>query len=188
MLSTRFWACRQINGRIHIPLEVDRMSFKKILLIGYAITVVLGAASTVSAAISGERSASETSGPTLDHGKKWATDAQLRRNMSDLRKIVSNGIDPVKSTQADYRILGDRIQTQVAAIVGQCKLAPEADEVFHTFIAEIIAGALILQGQTTQPPHRGLQTIVRALDRYGIYFDQPGWRTIRREPTSRLLQ
>jgi hypothetical protein len=164
------------------------MSFKKILLIGYAITVVLGAASTVSAAISGERSASEPSGATLDHGKKWATDAQLRRNMSDLRKIVSIGIDPVKSTQADYRILGDRIQTQVDAIVGQCKLAPEADEVFHTFIAEIIAGALILQGQTTQPPHRGLQTIVRALDRYGIYFDQPGWRTIRREPTSRLLQ
>jgi hypothetical protein len=101
---------------------------------------------------------------------------------------VSIGIDPVKSTQADYRILGDRIQTQVDAIVGQCKLAPEADKVFHTFIAEIIAGALILQGQTTQPPHRGLQTIVRALDRYGIYFDQPGWRTIRREPTSRLLQ
>jgi len=165
------------------------MSFKTILLIGYGITV-LGAVLTVSAAISGERSASETSGPTLDHGKKWATDAQLRRNMSDLRKIVSNGIgiDPVKSTQADYRILGDRIQTQVAAIVGQCKLAPEADEVFHTFIAEIIAGVLILQGQTTQPPHRGLQTIVRALDRYGIYFDQPGWRTIRREPTSRLLQ
>lgn len=153
------------------------MTPKHILLIGYAITVALGAVSTVPTAVSGEPLAIQPSGPTLDHGKKWATDAQLRRNMSDLRKIVSNGIDPVKSTQADYRILGDRIQTQVAVIVGQCKLAPEADEVFHTFIADITAGAVILQGRTTQRPRLGLQTIVSALDRYGIYFDQPGWRT-----------
>jgi hypothetical protein len=130
----------------------------------------------------------ETGGPTLDHGKKWATDARLRRNMSDLRKIVSNGLDRVKPTQSDYLLLGDQIQTQVATSVGQCTLASEADEVFHTFIAEIIAGALILRDQTTQPPHPGLQTIVRALDRYGIYFDQPGWRTIHRESTDRMLQ
>lgn len=162
--------------------------FKKILLIGCAIAGVPGAASTVSAAVSGERSASEASGLTLDHGKKWATDAQLRRNMSDLRKIVSDGMDPVKSTQADYRILGERIQSQVAVIVAQCKLAPGADEVFHTFIAEIIAAAVILQGQTPQPADRGLQTIVRALDRYGSYFDQPGWRTIHRDSTSRMPQ
>ncbi|MCM8594841.1 hypothetical protein [Accumulibacter sp.] len=126
--------------------------------------------------------AGEPSRLSLDHGRKWATDAPLRSGMSEIRQALAaklEGIHKRALTPAEYRALGVTVEAQVAGIVAECKLAPAADANLHLIVAELSAGADALQGKSAVEPAVGALQTVQAVNRYGQYFDHPGWKPLR---------
>lgn len=129
-----------------------------------------------------QHAASETTKLVLDHGKKWATDAPLRKGMTEIRTVLAakqEGIHKRTLTPADYKTLGTSVEARVANIVAECKLEPAADANLHLIVAELIAGADAMQGKSTTLPAIGAVLTVQAVNRYGQYFDHPGWKTLR---------
>jgi hypothetical protein len=118
----------------------------------------------------------------LDHGRKWATDEPLRRHMSSIRQLVEPRLAPIHAgtlAAADYRALGAAIEGEVAGIVAECKLAPDADAMLHLIVADLVAGADVMQGKAAGKPAAGAHTVVTAANAYGRYFDHAGWKPLR---------
>ena len=117
----------------------------------------------------------------LDHGKKWATDEPLRRNMSEIRAALAakaTAIHHGTLTADDYKALGSLVETHVANIVTECKLDPAADENLHLIVAELTTGADAMQGKSKATPAAGAAQTVGAVNQYGRYFQHPGWKPI----------
>ena len=100
----------------------------------------------------------------LDHGRKWQTDAPLRKGMENIRAVLA--------TRQKPEALAQLIDAEVAYIVQNCKLPEDADAQLHVLIAELLAGADAMKGER---PREGAERVARALDRYGEFFDHPGW-------------
>jgi hypothetical protein len=117
----------------------------------------------------------------LDHGRKWATDAPLRKNMAEIRAALAArhaGIHEGTITADDYRALGTLVEARVARIVAECKLEPAADANLHLIVADLIAGADAMQGKSKATPASGAVQTVRALNEYGKFFNHPGWKPL----------
>lgn len=115
---------------------------------------------------------------TLDHGKPWPTDAPLRRGMDNLRAAFAEKLEAIHAnalSDAEYKALGEKTAQEVATIVAQCKLKPDADAMLHVIIGEMLSGADIMMGKTEGAPREGAHKAVMALGDYGRYFDHPGW-------------
>lgn len=119
---------------------------------------------------------------TLDHGKKWPTDGPLRQGMSGVRGAVAQVLAAIHAETAkprQYRELGRTVRKDVAYIVANCRLAPEADAMLHLVIAELLAGADAMEGKATGvTPRAGAIRVTQALDDYGRHFDHPGWQPL----------
>lgn len=142
---------------------------------------VYGVSSPAFAVESEEHSAGERGTPMLNHGRKWATDDLLRKKMVEVRETVTsrfNVIDKGQMTLDDYKAMGATIEHQAVGIVAQCKVPARADATFHLVIADLLAGAATLQGRTKKEPRQGTRVVITVLNRYGDYFDQPGWTKI----------
>ena len=96
----------------------------------------------------------------LNHGQKWPTDAPLRQGMENIRSAVAKGMKD--------EALAKAVETEVAGIVQNCKLEPEADEQLHLVIAELMAGA------EAKDPAK----VAKALNAYGEHFDHAGWKRL----------
>src|SRR5687768_2970294 len=67
---------------------------------------------------------------TLDAGRKWATDAPLRRAMEDIQSALYQQRQAILERnlgEAQSKALGQLIEARVATIVAECKLEPRAD-------------------------------------------------------------
>lgn len=119
----------------------------------------------------------------LDHGKKWATDAPLRDGMTKIRTLVEPKIDAAHAgriTPAQYKQIASGVEAQVASIVANCKLAPDADAMLHLVIAELGQGADAMAGKDAKVrPLQGFGRTVTALNEYGRHFDHPGFAPIQ---------
>lgn len=118
----------------------------------------------------------------LDHGRKWATDAPLRQGMTRIRALVAPQLDAAhagRMAPADYAALAKKIDGEVAGIVADCKLPPDADGVLHVVLGELMAGTGTMAGSTAGArPQDGLVQVVAAVNTYGRYFAHPGWKPI----------
>lgn len=103
----------------------------------------------------------------LDHGRKWQTDAPLRKGMENIRAVLA--------TRQKPEALAALVNAEVAYIVQNCKLPEDADAQLHLVIAELLAGADEMKGERGG---EGVERVVKALNQYGRYFDHPGWRTL----------
>jgi len=118
---------------------------------------------------------------TLDEGKKWETDAPLRQGMLSIRDAMAAdhaAIGAGKESAAQYQALAKRVDEQVAYVVGNCKLKPEADANLHLVLADIIAGAEMMKGKNAAKRRDGASKVIRALQTYPDYFNHPGWRAV----------
>jgi hypothetical protein len=104
--------------------------------------------------------AAEEAKLVLNQGKKWQTDAPLRQGMENIRAVVAKG--------AKDEALAKAVETEVAGIVQNCKLEPEADEQLHIVIAELMAGA----------EAKDAGRVAKALNAYGEHFDHAGWKRL----------
>jgi hypothetical protein len=114
----------------------------------------------------------------LNQGKRWVTDAPLRRHMTDIRALVAAELEPIHRgtlSSDDYKALGEAIEAKVGAIVADCKLPPDADAMLHLIVADLLAGADVLQGKTAGDAAAAAHKVVVAVDNYGKYFDHPGF-------------
>ncbi|HEU5283191.1 MAG TPA: hypothetical protein VFU53_05235 [Burkholderiales bacterium] len=117
----------------------------------------------------------------LDNGKRWETDAPLRQGMTAIRDALSAhhpAIHANQETAGRYKSLAGTIDGQIAYIVQNCKLAPEADGQLHIILADIIAGADLMKGADRAKRREGAVMIVDAFEKYPQYFEHPGWRAI----------
>lgn len=115
---------------------------------------------------------------TLDNGKKWATDSNLRQGMSRIQSALSAELPAIhagKLTAEQYRALAQKTNDQIAFIVKNCKMDQKMDAVLHVVLADIIAGSDAMMAQGGNEARKGAEKIARALDSYGAYFDHPGW-------------
>jgi fructose-specific component phosphotransferase system IIB-like protein len=118
---------------------------------------------------------------TLDAGRKWATDAPLRRAMEDIQSALYQQRQAILERnlgEAQSKALGQLIEARVATIVAECKLEPRADANLHIVVADLVEAADVLQGKSRQKPFRGAAKAVRAAQMYATYFDHPGWRPV----------
>lgn len=153
------------------------------LLAAATLALALAGAPQALAASSHDHGHAAHGQPTLqlDHGKKWGTDAALRQGMGRIRAAIEarhEGIHANALGAAEYRALGQAIEKQVAYIVANCKLPPEADAQLHIVVAELVAAADALQGKGEAAPRKGAVRAVAALNDYGRFFDDPGFKPL----------
>lgn len=119
---------------------------------------------------------------SLNQGRKWATDEPLRDGMVRIRNLVEPRLGAAhagKLTAVQYRELAAQVETEVGAIVANCKLEPEADAMLHLLIADLGAGTDAMAGKNAKlRPALGLVKIVQAVNAYGRHFDHPGFAPI----------
>ncbi|MEZ5611499.1 MAG: hypothetical protein R3E45_13770 [Rhodocyclaceae bacterium] len=117
---------------------------------------------------------------TLNAGSKWPTDAALREGMTHIRARLEQTLPAVHAGQASaaqYDGLGEAVEHEVAGIVAQCKLPPDADAMLHGVIAELSQAADTLRA-AHDDRRAGVIRLVTALDAYGRHFDHPGWTPV----------
>ena len=116
----------------------------------------------------------------LDQGARWQTDAALRTGMEAIRDALARAIPQVHAGRFDaaqYRALAEGVEGQVAYIVQNCKLKPEADEVLHAIIARLGQGVEVIGGHAAgTEPEQGVVHLAQTLDDYAAHFDHPGWK------------
>lgn len=119
---------------------------------------------------------------TLNAGKKWPTDDALRKGMTSIRTSVAAALPAVhagKVSNAEYAALGKDMGAQVAYIVQNCKLDPEADAQLHVVVADIVNGIDTVEGkQQDKARALGVVKVAQALNTYGKHFDHKGWQPI----------
>ena len=105
----------------------------------------------------------------------WATDAPLRDGMRGIATIVQAldaGPGPVDAARA--RTAGAQVGRQVAAIVANCRLPPDADAALHPVLADLARGGAAL---ATDPGDASALPLIRqALADYARLFDDPGFQ------------
>lgn len=122
-----------------------------------------------------------TAAKPLPPGKRWATDAPLRESMVQIRVALEPRLKAIhdnKLPAADYQALADTAEKQVANIVANCKLPPDADAALHGILAQIGEGTEAMAGKSKLRPRDGAIRLVQALDAYGRTFDHPGWKRL----------
>lgn len=115
----------------------------------------------------------------LDAGRKWATDAPLRRAMADINEAMTEAVPLIRKDQLDaaaYQALAATVKQKVAYAVEYCKLEPRADAMLYLLLADLMAGAETMEGNTGRPRHEGGRAVLQALDAYGRYFQHLGWQ------------
>lgn len=148
----------------------------------FLVSILLAAATfAISAAtLAAEEHAHGAAAPahamTLDHGRRWQTDAPLRTGMAEIRAALVK--KRPEAGAAEYAALGTTIEKNVGSIVANCKLPPEADRNLHVVVAELLSAADDLRGKFAASPADGFHKAVRAANLYGQYFDHPGWKPI----------
>ncbi|HNC52098.1 MAG TPA: hypothetical protein PLO14_07650 [Accumulibacter sp.] len=152
------------------------------ILFATALVAALGLGTPAFAVDSHQHATGEPGKLTLDHGVKWKTDQPLRKGMGEIRKVLAaklEGIHKSTLTAAEYQALGATIDTQVATIVAECKLERAADANLHLIVGELVSSAETMQGKSANKPATGAVRAVEAVNRYGQYFSDPGWKPLR---------
>ena len=114
----------------------------------------------------------------LDQGRKWPTDEALRRHMGGIRDLLAlqrREFAARNLMPEEAALLGAGIEASVAALLAECRPAPEAAHNLHLVVAELVQAADILQGRERGPLMAGAGRALRAVQMYATYFDHPGW-------------
>ena len=119
----------------------------------------------------------------LNNGKKWTTDEPLRQGMHNIRKLMDASLHDIhegKLSSAKYGALAKKVNAEVGGIVANCKLEPKADAQLHLVIADIGEGVEAMEGKAKKVKRSaGAIKVLGALEKYGTYFDHPGWQPIK---------
>ncbi len=118
----------------------------------------------------------------LNAGKKWETDAPLRQSMTELRQLFASNLEGIHANEialGGYHELARNTESAVSRIVAQCKLPPAADAQLHIIVAELLSGAEMMSDHANAgTAHKGAVKVIESLNRYGQYFNDPGFKML----------
>ncbi len=118
----------------------------------------------------------------LDSGKKWETDAPLRKGMAGIRDDMASKLGEIhagKLKKPRYAELSEKISTHTNSIFKNCKLSPKADAQLHLVLSQILGGNQQMKSaKSIQDCRAGAIKIIDALQLYPKYFDHPGWQPL----------
>lgn len=118
----------------------------------------------------------------LNAGKKWETDAVLRKAMDSIRRTMAASLHDIHENRvsaAGYGKLAHKVEGEVGRIVANCKLEPRADAQLHLIVAELLEGAEQMAGKPKQAKRiDGAVKVIGALEKYSAYFDDPAFKPI----------
>lgn len=119
----------------------------------------------------------------LNAGKKWETDGALRQAMGNIREAVAASLHDIHESRLStkgYAALAKKVESEVGNIVANCRLGPQADEQLHLVVADLLGGADQMAGKgKTGKRQDGAVRVIRSLEQYGQYFDDPGFKPIK---------
>ena len=107
--------------------------------------------------------------------QRWDTDAPLRTGMAKIRTAV----DALQHYERGHMgpeqavALATQIQEQVAYLIANCKLEPQADAALHVIIAKLSAGAQALKA--TPANLAAILPMRETLADYARSFDDPNF-------------
>ncbi|CUW41320.1 conserved protein of unknown function [Magnetospirillum sp. XM-1] len=119
-------------------------------------------------------------GLTLDHGRKWQTDAPLRQGMAAIGGDLRAALGPVhdkRYSPREFEALAASIQGHIDTIAQQCKLPEAVDAQLHIVLADLISATDVMKGKGGDRAG-GVVSALKALDRYQAHFDHPGWKPV----------
>jgi hypothetical protein len=117
----------------------------------------------------------------LPAGKRWTTDAPLREGMMQIRQSLEPKLGAIhkdKLAADEYKAIAEHADKQIANIVANCKLPPDADAALHGIIARVGEGTEAMAGKSKLQPREGAIKVVEALEEYGRTFDHPRWKRL----------
>lgn len=112
-------------------------------------------------------------------GARWPTDEPLRAAMTRLQTALGqaqraqeNGALDTASAQA----LAQSVEKEVAFMIENCKLPPQADAALHVLIGRMLSAA----GRLKQTPadDSAVPELADVLKQYAETFDHPDWRSL----------
>ncbi len=108
--------------------------------------------------------------PNSSNSEKFLADEKLNQYM----KTVLLRFDALHEAHSESEVkdTGLQIKTVVQDIFKNCKLEPDADAAVHPILAEILAGATLLESAEKDA---GMEKINQALDSYQKTFSHPDW-------------
>ncbi len=116
---------------------------------------------------------------SLNHGQKWVTDAPLRQSMAAIRQALASKLDAIHRRQfspQQYQALAQLIEQEVEQIVQNCQLPEAADAQLHIVVAQLLSGAQHMKAD--DKPMTGAVQVLQAVNQYGQYFDDAGFKPI----------
>lgn len=118
----------------------------------------------------------------LDSGKKWETDAPLRKGMAGIRDAMASRLGEIhagKLKKTQYAELSEEISAHTNSIFKNCKLSPKADAQLHLVLSQILGGNQQMKSAESIHDRRaGAIKIFDALQLYPKYFDHPDWKPL----------
>ena len=139
------------------------------------------AASPVLPAAAQDHATHHATPPTTTPAKRWTSDAPLRKGMAEIRAAVDalehdehGHIGPEQAAT-----LATAIENQVAYLVANCTLEPQADAVLHAIIGRLLRGTAALKADPQDKA--GVAMLRQALQDYAQHFDDPGWTNTEAE-------
>lgn len=107
--------------------------------------------------------------------QRWQTDAPLRTGMAHIRTAVDTLEHHGHGHLDDAQVvaLATQVEQQIAYLVANCKLEPQADAALHVIIAELGTGAQALRNAPDN--HSLIASMQRAVATYPQQFDDPTW-------------
>ncbi|HWR87130.1 MAG TPA: hypothetical protein VN277_01790 [Acidiferrobacterales bacterium] len=119
----------------------------------------------------------------LNAGRKWATDAALRKGMTAIRALVETALPAAHTgrlTPAQYDVLANDVNAQITYVVQHCKLDPKADAQLHIVIGDMAKGVETIQGKHSDKARSlGVVELSQAMNTYGEFFNHTGWQPIK---------
>ncbi len=111
---------------------------------------------------------------SLNNGKKWNTDATLKKNMAAMRKefhVAHQMMSDTKKPTQTFNDLAATIKSATTDIVKNCKLDPKADTTLHVVLGKLLNAADELGHEKAAA--NAMKNVHTALNTYADYFDHP---------------
>lgn len=115
--------------------------------------------------------------PGRPEGALWPTDEPLRTAMSRIRAALERAAPAYERGEfqaTEARALARAVEDDVAYMVANCKLEPQADAALHVLIGRMMSAATALKDNPASTA--GVPQLEAALTDYSTSFDHPGWK------------
>ena len=148
-----------------------------LLAIGLALGISAGAVAAESHSHDGHDAGSMKL--TLDAGKKWQGNDELRKAMGEIRVAMSSRLGEIHENKLPteaYKALATSVQGQVDYMIEHCDFPEAEDEQVHIILNQIAEG--IDEMEEGSQPRNGAVKIVQAHNAYGKYFKHQGWQPL----------